>query len=298
MDIPSVDYILDEAAKYNMAIWQVVLKEEQADSGETEEEIRSKLEKAYQVMKDAAMGGISSEMKSVSGLTGGDAAKYYRHYKNRKNMMGSLEAKAMSYSLGTSEYNAAMGIIVAAPTCGSSGILPGVMIAAQEEFGFTDREAINGLITAGGIGAVIATRATISGAAGGCQAEVGSAAAMAAAALTEVMGGTPKQCTHAAAIALKNCLGLACDPVAGLVEVPCVKRNAAGVAGAFVAAELALAGVPSAIPPDEVIAAMKKVGDAMAPALKETAEGGLAVTPTGCRLREELLGRGGWEPRP
>ena len=167
MDIPSVDYILDEAAKYNMAIWQVVLKEEQADSGETEEEIRSKLEKAYQVMKDAAMGGISSEMKSVSGLTGGDAAKYYRHYKNRKNMMGSLEAKAMSYSLGTSEYNAAMGIIVAAPTCGSSGILPGVMIAAQEEFGFTDREAINGLITAGGIGAVIATRATISGAAQG-----------------------------------------------------------------------------------------------------------------------------------
>lgn len=288
MDIPSVDYILDEAAKYNMAIWQVVLKEEQADSGETEEEIRSKLEKAYQVMKDAAMGGISSEMKSVSGLTGGDAAKYYRHYKNRKNMMGSLEAKAMSYSLGTSEYNAAMGIIVAAPTCGSSGILPGVMIAAQEEFGFTDREAINGLITAGGIGAVIATRATISGAAGGCQAEVGSAAAMAAAALTEVMGGTPKQCTHAAAIALKNCLGLACDPVAGLVEVPCVKRNVVGAVNAVSCANMALAGVDYAIPCDEVIDAMGRVGSLLSPDLRETGQGGLAATPTGVKIAQRL----------
>ena len=283
MDIPSVDYILDEAAKYNMAIWQVVLKEEQADSGETEEEIRSKLEKAYQVMKDAAMGGISSEMKSVSGPTGGDAAKYYRHYKNRKNMMGSLEAKAMSYSLGTSEYNAAMGIIVAAPTCGSSGILPGVMIAAQEEFGFTDREAINGLITAGGIGAVIATRA-----AGGCQAEVGSAAAMAAAALTEVMGGTPKQCTHAAAIALKNCLGLACDPVAGLVEVPCVKRNGIYATFAIAAADMALAGIESFIPPDEVIDAMYQIGVNMPSAVRETAEGGLAITQTGLSAKRRL----------
>lgn len=288
MDIPSIDYILDEAAKNNMAIWQVVLKEEQAESGLSEEDIRARLEESYQVMKNAAMGGISSEVKSISGLTGGDAAKYYRHYRNRKNLMGSLEAKAMSYSLGTSEYNASMGVIVAAPTCGSSGILPGVMIAAQEEFGFTDREAVNGLITAGGIGAVIATRATISGAAGGCQAEVGSAAAMAAAALTEVMGGTAKQCTHAAAIALKNCLGLACDPVAGLVEVPCVKRNGIYATFAIAAADMALAGIESFIPPDQVIDAMYQIGINMPSAVRETAEGGLAITPAGLSAKRRL----------
>lgn len=288
MDIPSIDYILDEAAKNNMTIWQVVLKEEQADSGESEEEIRAKLETSYRVMKDAAMGGISSEVKSISGLTGGDAAKYYRHYKNRKNLMGSLEAKAMSYSLGTSEYNASMGVIVAAPTCGSSGILPGVMIAAQEEFGFSDREAINGLITAGGIGAVIATRATISGAAGGCQAEVGTASAMAAAGLTEVMGGTAKQCTHAAALALKNCLGLACDPVAGLVEVPCVKRNGIFATFAIAAADMALAGIESFIPPDEVIDAMYQIGVNMPAAIRETAEGGLAISQTGISAKRRL----------
>ena len=270
MDIPSIDYILDEAAKNNMAIWQVVLKEEQAESGMSEEDIRARLEESYQVMKNAAMGGISSEVKSISGLTGGDAAKYYRHYRNRKNLMGSLEAKAMSYSLGT------------------SGILPGVMIAAQEEFGFTDREAVNGLITAGGIGAVIATRATISGAAGGCQAEVGSAAAMAAAALTEVMGGTAKQCTHAAAIALKNCLGLACDPVAGLVEVPCVKRNGIYAIFAIAAADMALAGIESFIPPDQVIDAMYQIGINMPSAVRETAEGGLAITPAGLSAKRRL----------
>lgn len=288
MDIPSVDFLLDEAAKNNCPIWQVALKAEQQDSGATEEAIRFRLEQSYNVMKEAATGGISSETKSISGLTGGDAAKYYRHFKNGKNLMGELAAKAMSYSLGTSEYNASMGVIVAAPTCGSSGILPGVMIAAQEEYGFSDREAINGLMTAGGIGAVIATRATISGAAGGCQAEVGTASAMAAAALVEVMGGTPKQCAFAATIALKNCLGLACDPVAGLVEVPCVKRNGIFSTFSIAAADMALAGIESFIPPDEVIDAMYQIGVNMPKALRETAEGGLAVTQTGLSAKRRL----------
>lgn len=220
MIIPSIDYILDEAAKNNQPIWQVVLHEEQEDSGLSVEAIRERVGRVYDVMREAATNGISAELRSVSGLTGGDAARYYNHYRNHKNLLGSLCARAMSYALATSEYNAAMGVIVAAPTAGSAGVLPGVLIAAQEEYGFSDRDAINALITASGIGAVIAKRATISGAQGGCQAEMGSGSAMAAAALCEVMGGTARQCTHAAALALKNSLGLACDPVAGLVEVP------------------------------------------------------------------------------
>ncbi len=289
MNIPSIDYILDEAAKNNQAIWQVVLREEQADSGLSIEQLRERVAHAYDVMRDAASNGISSEMKSVSGLTGGDAARYYKHFKNHKNLLGTLSAKAMAYALATSEYNAAMGVIVAAPTAGGAGVLPGVLIAAQEEYGFTDREAVNALITASGIGAVIATRATISGAQGGCQAEVGSACAMAAAALCDVLGGTSRQTTHAAAIALKNALGLACDPVAGLVEVPCVKRNGMYATMAVAAADLALAGVESFIPPDEVIDAMYQIGCNMPSCIRETAEGGLAITPTGLKAKRRLF---------
>ncbi len=288
MDIPSIDYLLDEAAKNSKTIWQVVLKEEQEDSGLTEEELRDRLEETYRVMKQAVKEGIAAETRSISGLTGGEAAKYYRYYRAGKSLLGSLEAKAISYSLGTSECNAAMGVIVAAPTCGSSGILPGVVIAAQEEYGLSDREAVNGLITGGGVGAVVATRATISGAAGGCQAEVGTASAMAAAALTDMMGGSAKQCAQAAALALKNCLGLACDPVAGLVEIPCVKRNGIYAAFAIAAADMALAGVESFIPPDEVIDAMYQIGVNMPAAVRETAEGGLAITPTGASAKRRL----------
>ena len=168
-------------------------------------------------------------------------------------------------------------------------MLPGVLLAAQEEYGFTDREAVNALITATGIGAVIATRATISGAQGGCQAEVGSGCAMAAAALCDVMGGTARQTTHAAAIALKNALGLACDPVAGLVEVPCIKRNGMYACMAIAAADLALAGVESFIPPDEVIDAMYQIGCNLPACIRETAEGGLAITPTGLKAKRRLF---------
>lgn len=289
MIIPSIDYILDEAAKNNQPIWQVVLHEEQEDSGLSVEAIRERVERVYDVMREAATNGISAELRSVSGLTGGDAARYYNHYRNHKNLLGSLCARAMSYALATSEYNASMGVIVAAPTAGSAGVLPGVLIAAQEEYGFSNRDAINALITASGIGAVIAKRATISGAQGGCQAEMGSGCAMAAAALCEVMGGTARQCTHAAALALKNSLGLACDPVAGLVEVPCVKRNGIYAVMAIAAADMALAGVESFIPPDEVIDAMYQIGCNMPACIRETAEGGLAITPTAIRAKNRLF---------
>lgn len=288
MDIASIEYILEQTEKLGAPIWQVIINEECADSDLSESEIRSRLLESYGVMKNAAQTGVAVDEKSTSGLTGGDAAKYNRYCAENKSVMGGFESRAMAYSLGTSEYNAAMGVIVAAPTCGSAGILPGVLIAAQEQFGFSDEQAVNGLITAGGIGAVVATRATISGAAGGCQAECGTAAAMAAAALVQVMGGSPKQCTHGAALALKNCLGLACDPVAGLVEVPCVKRNGIFAPFAIAAADMALAGIESFIPPDEVIDAMYEIGVNMPKSLRETAEGGLAITRTGLGAKKRL----------
>ena len=289
MDIPSIDYLLDESAKNGQPIWQVVLREEQHDSGDSQEAILERALHTYEVMKNAAMSGIATGMKSVSGLTGGDAATYYNYLRNHKSLLGSMESKAVAYALGTSGYNAAMGVVVACPTAGAAGIVPGVLIAAQEEYGFSDREAVYGLLTASAIGGVVATRATLSGAAGGCQAECGTAAAMAAAALVEVMGGSARQCVDAAALALKNCLGLACDPVAGLVEVPCVKRNGVYAVMAISAADMALAGIRSFIPLDEVIDAMYQIGCNMPSCIRETAEGGLAATPTGLAARRRLF---------
>ena len=289
MDIPSIDYLLDESAKNGQPIWQVVLREEQHDSGDSQEAILERALHTYEVMKNAAMSGIATGMKSVSGLTGGDAATYYNYLRNHKSLLGAMESKAVAYALGTSGYNAAMGVVVACPTAGAAGIVPGVLIAAQEEYGFSDREAVYGLLTASAIGGVVATRATLSGAAGGCQAECGTAAAMAAAALVEVMGGSARQCVDAAALALKNCLGLACDPVAGLVEVPCVKRNGVYAVMAISAADMALAGIRSFIPLDEVIDAMYQIGCSMPSCIRETAEGGLAATPTGLAAQRRLF---------
>ena len=289
MEIQSIDYLLDESAKNNLSLGQVVLREEQRDSGASAEAIRARLERTWQVMKNAASAGIATDMKSVSGLTGGDAATYYRHCRNHKNLLGPLEAKAVAYALATSGYNAAMGVIAAAPTAGSAGILPGVLIAAQEEYSFPDRDALDALLTAAGIGAVTAARATISGAAGGCQAECGTAAAMAAAALAEAMGGSPRQCVNAAALALKNSLGLVCDPVAGLVEVPCVKRNGIYAVLAIAAADLALAGIESFVPLDQVIDAMYQIGCGMPACVRETGEGGLAATATGLAAKRRLF---------
>jgi len=244
----------------------------------------------YQVMAECIEPGCSKDLKSTSGLTGGSAYKMRRISENGKSLTGSFLSGALYRALAVSELNAAMGRIVAAPTAGSCGILPAALLTMQAEKQIPERDCVMSLFTASAVGMVIANNASLAGAQGGCQAECGSAAAMAAAAIVELAGGTPEMVEHAIAIAIKNILGLVCDPVAGLVEIPCIKRNASGVAGAFVAAELALAGIESAIPADEVIWTMKKVGDAMSSTLKETAEGGLAATPTGRRLHEQVFG--------
>lgn len=254
------------------------------------DEVTARMEAMLLVMEESIAAGLKGP-RSKGGLIGGDAKKLQGYLKSYgSSMMGSFLAKAVTYSLAVGEANAAMGRIVAAPTAGSSGVLPAILITLKEELGLNQAELAKGLIVAGAIGMVIASRASLAGAQGGCQAECGSAGAMAAGAMTTLLGGSPKQAGHAVAITLKNMLGLVCDPVAGLVEVPCVKRNAGAVAQAVVAAELALAGIESVIPVDEVIDAMDSVGQSMHCSLKETAQGGLAVTPTALAYTNKIFG--------
>lgn len=290
MKISSIDSILTGTAKNHQTLWQFILQAEYLESGTPPEQIIKRVEDTYQVMRNAVRSGLKENSRSLSGLTGGDAFKYYQRIEDGGSVLSDFNAKAIAYAIATNEHNASMGVIVAAPTAGASGIMPGVLIAAQEQFGYMDSDIVNALIVASGIGAVIATRATVSGAAGGCQAECGSAAAMAAGALAYLLGGTNIQVMNAAALALKNSLGLACDPVAGLVEVPCVKRNGVYASMAITAADLALAGITSVIPPDEVIDAMFQIGSLMPSCIRETAEGGLAVTPTGIEAKKKIFG--------
>ena len=286
----SVASIVTAAEKSGLPISAIVLRQQAEQMEQTEESIYEHMRKNYQVMAECIEPGCNKDLKSTSGLTGGSAFKMRQISESGKSLTGSFLSGALYRALAVSELNAAMGRIVAAPTAGSCGILPAALLTMQEEKRIPERDCVMSLFTASAVGMVIANNASLAGAQGGCQAECGSAAAMAAAAIVELAGGTPKMAAHAVAIALKNILGLVCDPVAGLVEIPCIKRNASGVAGAFVAAELALAGIESAIPADEVIWTMKKVGDAMSSTLKETAEGGLAATPTGRRLHEHVFG--------
>jgi len=242
-----------------------------------------------QVMEKAIEDAFKG-VQSVTGLTGGDAVRIQKYMKENTPLSGNLLLDAVSKAMGTNEVNAAMGIICATPTAGSAGCVPGALFAVKERFNPSREDMIRFLFTAGAFGFVVANNAFISGAAGGCQAEIGSAGAMASAAIVEMAGGTPEQSANAFAITLKNMLGLVCDPVAGLVEVPCVKRNALGVSQALVSADLALAGVKSKIPCDEVIGAMYRIGKQMPSALRETGEGGLADTPTGRLLKEKIFG--------
>ena len=286
----SVASIVAAAEKSGLPISAIVLRQQAEQMEQTEESVYEHMRKNYQVMTECIDPGCNKDLKSTSGLTGGSAYKMRRISESGKSLTGSFLSGALYRALAVSELNAAMGRIVAAPTAGSCGILPAALLTMQAEKQIPERDCVMSLFTASAVGMVIANNASLAGAQGGCQAECGSAAAMAAAAIVELAGGTPKMAEHAIAIAIKNILGLVCDPVAGLVEIPCIKRNASGVAGAFVAAELALAGIESAIPADEVIWTMKKVGDAMSSTLKETAEGGLAATPTGRRLHEQVFG--------
>ena len=286
----SVAELVIEAEKRGLKLSELVLKSQAQIAERTEAEMFAQMARSLEVMKESVQEGMSKDKRSASGLTGGDAYKMNEALLGGNTIAGPFFGKAMVKAIAVAQTNACMGRIVASPTAGSCGILPAALLTLQEERNIPDRDLVMALFTASAIGIVIATNASVAGAAGGCQAECGAASAMAAAALVELCGGTPTQAEHACAIALKNILGLACDPVAGLVEIPCIKRNAGGVGNALVAAELALAGVESHIPADEVIVAMKKVGDMMSPTLKETAEGGLAVTPTGKKLCEKVFG--------
>lgn len=283
----NITELVNLAETQNKKIYEIMLEQEMKATGISKEEIINKMKNNYTVMKAAIEKGMQG-VTSKSGMTGGDAKKL-SEYRNSGNYLTDYTLiSAICYAVATNEVNASMGLICATPTAGSSGVLPAVMFAAQEKLQVEEEVVINHLFTAGAIGYIIANNASISGAAGGCQAEVGSASAMAAAALTEMAGGTPSQAAHAMAMALKNMLGLSCDPVAGLVEVPCIKRNAAGAVNAFAAAEMALAGVESRIPWDEVISAMYRIGLSMPISLKETALGGLAVTETGKCWRNKI----------
>lgn len=286
----SLASIINAAEENGCRVSDMVLSQQAQQMEQSEEEVYKRMEETYRVMAECIEPGCDPKLRSTSGLTGGSAYKMREAVNHGNSLTGSVIAGALYRALAVSELNASMGRIVAAPTAGSCGILPAAVLTMQAERKLPERECVMALFTASAVGMVIAENACIAGAQGGCQAECGSAAAMAAAAITELAGGTPQMISNAVAIALKNILGLVCDPVAGLVEIPCIKRNASGVAGAFVAAEMALAGIESAIPADEVIWAMKKVGDAMHASLKETAEGGLAATPTGLKLHEKVFG--------
>lgn len=286
----SIEQLVELADREQKRLSEVCLEEQAGQLECSAREVYEKMERSYEVMVEAAGRGEEKNVKSASGLTGGDAWKMARYTEEGHTLTGRILPSAMRTALAVSEWNAAMGKIVAAPTAGSCGILPAALLTVEREQGCSRQQCVMALFTASAFGMVIANRASISGAQGGCQAECGAASAMAAAALVELGGGSPVQSAHAAAIALKCVLGLVCDPVAGLVEIPCIKRNASGVATAFMAAEMALAGIESAIPADEVILAMKRVGDAMPSSLKETAEGGLAATVTGQRLCHRVFG--------
>ena len=277
-----MDFTLKEWV--NMAgkgsIATVAVQMQAHETGMTADEVRAVMLSHLHCMQEAVQEGLDPALKSVSGLTGGQAALFMERLKQGKSLCGNLLGKAEVYALATAECNACMGKIVAAPTAGACGILPGAILAMMEEKDISESQAVDALFVAAAVGQTIATQASISGAEGGCQAECGAAAAMAAAALTFLEGGNARQCADAAAFALMNLLGLVCDPVGGLVEVPCVYRNVGSSGVAFTAADMVLSGIRCPIEPDEVVSVMKEVGDAMPSSLRETGEGGCASCPS------------------
>lgn len=265
-------------------IAEIALLAEMENAGTSREKILTLLKAELDVMKESVSKGLDPQIKSIGGLIGGNAFKLHKRLQTGDNLTGSTFLKALGYSLAVTEVNAAMGKVVAAPTAGASGIIPGILLSIAEDRRLTDEQIIDALLVSGAVGKIIAANATLSGAEGGCQAECGAASAMVAAAAVFLCGGSPEQSLDAAAMALKGLLGLVCDPVAGLVEVPCSKRNASSVANAFACAEMALAGITSVIPFDEMVEAMFRVGNLMSPTLKETAAGGCAGTPTAIKF--------------
>lgn len=265
------------AVQQKKEIWQIVQQEDMDASERTQEQSYEKMHQMYEAMKyaDAAYNG---NLRSASGRAGGDGEKLHEYNASGENICGAFIGLVMEKAIKMGESNACMRRIVAAPTAGSCGVLPAVLLSYEEQFAATEEQMVQALYVAAGIGKVIAENAFIAGAAGGCQAEIGSAGAMSAGALAYLQGADPQTVMHAAALSLKNMLGLACDPVGGLVEVPCIKRNSYGVVNAVTSAQLALAGIRSAITPDDVIDSMRRIGNQMPTCLKETSEGGLATS--------------------
>lgn len=282
MDFKNAKELLSLCSEKNLRISEAMLRREIILGETTEEIVDQRMDRVLEIMKDAAFSPVKNPVRSMGGLIGGEAQKLSLFQSQGKGLCGDVLGKAITYAMATLETNASMGLIVASPTAGSAGIVPGLMLAMQEHYHFSDDEIIRALFNASAIGYLAMRNATVAGAVGGCQAEVGVASAMAASAVVELMGGTPEECTYAASTVLMNMLGLVCDPVGGLVEYPCQNRNAAGVANAIIAAEMALAGIPQLIPLDEMIQTMFTVGKKLPAELRETAMGGCAATPSAC----------------
>ncbi len=291
MDFYTGQQLIEICHQKHIAISDVMKFREISNTHQSASQIESKLKTVLNIMTNSAHRPISNPTPSIGGLIGGEAKKVADHASSSKNVCGSVLSKAISYSMAVLEVNASMGLIVAAPTAGSAGVLPGVLLALRDEHRLTDASLYKGLLNASAIGYLLMRNASVAGAEAGCQAEVGAASAMAASAIVEMMGGTPEMCLQAATFALSNLLGLVCDPIAGLVESPCQSRNAIGVANAITSAELALSGISHPVPFDEMAEAMLRVGRSLPFELRETAMGGCAGTPSGCELGCKICGK-------
>ncbi len=287
----SIRETIDYAVENNMSFADIMVKEEMELSGKSRDEVRAQMKQNLDVMRDAVIKGTTGDgVESVTGYTGHDAAKLRDYNETHHALSGYEMIDAVKGAIATNEVNAAMGIICATPTAGSSGTIPGALFKLEKTHDLTEEQMIDFLFASALFGRVVANNASVAGATGGCQAEVGSASAMAAAAAVAIFGGSPEASGHAMALAISNLLGLVCDPVAGLVEIPCVMRNAIGSGNALISADLALAGIESRIPVDEVIEAMDKVGRNLPASLRETGLGGLAGTPTGEAIKRKIFG--------
>ena len=282
MDFKNAKELLALCREKNLPISEVMRQREILLGETTAEIVDQRMDRVLEIMKDAAFSPIKDPVISIGGLICGEARRLCEFHDQGKSLCGNVLGKGITYAMATLETNASMGLIVASPTAGSAGIVPGLMLALQEVYGFSDEKIRQALFNAGAIGYLAMRNATVAGAVGGCQAEVGIASAMAASAAVELLGGTPLQCTYAASTVLMNMLGLVCDPVGGLVEYPCQNRNAAGVSNALIAAEMSLAGITQFIPLDEMIDTMYAVGKKLPAELRETALGGCAATPSAC----------------
>lgn len=282
MDFRNGNELLELCKQEDCLISQVMRRREWELGEMAPDRVEARMARALEIMRESATQPLKHPVRSMGGLIGGEAKRLAAHAAKKKSLCGPVLQRAITYAMGVLEVNASMGLIVAAPTAGSSGVVPGLLLALQDEYRISDERLLDGLFNAGAVGYLAMRNATVAGAVGGCQAEVGVAAAMAASAAVELMGGTPQQSLDAASTVMMNMLGLVCDPVGGLVEYPCQSRNAAGVANALVAAEMALSGVPQLIPFDEMLEAMYQVGRRLPAELRETALGGCAATPSAC----------------